>query len=230
LNNTAPSDRSTKRAEEPGLSWANIARSSLKQFLPESVLREVRRYRSCEGVKLPLYLYSRISLALGLPSRKSMRGIKPRSVLFVCFGNIMRSPMCEHLMDRALGSTALRIRVTSAGLNAVAGREAHPWAIAAARNFDISLENHRARLLTPAMVSNADLIFAMDLQNYAQLIARFPQARKQIYMLGAFKGPDADGMEIRDPYDDGPEATFQCYRILLTCIHNLSQDLIANSR
>lgn len=137
----------------------------------------------------------------------------------------MRSPMCEQLMQRAVGSIASPMRISSAGLNAVSGREAHPWAIAAAREFGISLENHRAKLLTLEMVDNADLILAMDFQNYTQLVSRFPHSRRKIALLGTYGASDSGGIDIRDPYYDDPEGTSRCFKRLATCIDNLLQDL-----
>jgi protein-tyrosine phosphatase len=148
-----------------------------------------------------------------------------RSFLFVCFGNIMRSPMCEALMRRTLTAVSnSQITITSAGLNAVPGRSAHPWAIAAARELDIDLENHRARLLTAEIVRQADVIFAMDYQNQVQLLSRYAEARNKVYMLGAY-AKQYQSLEIRDPYYGSEAGTRECYKILDTCIRNLVRSL-----
>jgi protein-tyrosine phosphatase len=194
-----------------------------RELLPQSVLREVRRYRGYTGIERSLYLKIRLLNSLGLANRKRAFSKKRAgSFLFVCFGNIMRSPICEALMNRAL--TAIpdnQITVTSAGLNAIPGRRAHPWAIAAARDLGIDLENHRARRLTDEIVDQADVIFAMDYQNQVQLFSRYARARNKIFMLGAYVGEDFHCLEIRDPYYGNAAGTRDCYKILATCIQNV---------
>ncbi len=198
-------------------------KSSVTRILPGSILRELRRYRSFSKIERLIYL--KIRLANVLPELTNNHRFVPasaRSFLFVCFGNIMRSPMCEALMNRAATRYAHEaIRVTSAGLNATPGKEVHPWAVTAAREFRISLENHRARRLTLAMVDEADAIMAMDYQNQVQLISRFPQAVDKIFMLSEYAGEDYHLGEIADPYYLGQEGTRKCYRTLDRCVSNL---------
>ncbi|MGO9085994.1 MAG: low molecular weight protein-tyrosine-phosphatase [Candidatus Sulfotelmatobacter sp.] len=203
--------------------WARRLKTAGRKLLPEILTEEVRRYRDCEQRERLLYLRIRLLSSIGFTNPKHAHPPRTaRSFLFVCFGNIMRSPMCEALMIRALSnSTSLRFTVTSAGLNAVPGTAAHPWAVKAAQELGISLENHRARLLNAEMVNRADAIFAMDYQNQVQLLSRYSQAKNKVFMLGAFAGEDAHLSEIRDPYHGGEEATRSCYKILGTCIQNL---------
>jgi protein-tyrosine phosphatase len=147
-------------------------------------------------------------------------------IVFVCFGNIMRSPMCEALLKKRMREADnARFTVASAGLNATPNREAHPWAIEAAKDFDISLEDHRARLLTSEMVHRADAIFVMDFHNQAQLYARWPVAREKAFLLGAYAGRRRID-EISDPYYSGLPGTRNCYSILNTCIENLTSELL----
>ena len=206
---------------------ARYVRAAAKKFLPDSAVHQLRRYRMYGGRERALWLKIRAMNVIGVMNSKISRPPKTaRSFLFVCFGNIIRSPMCEALLKQALPSSrCFHIAVCSAGLNAVPGRPAHPWAIAAAHEFGISLENHRARLLTGDMVNQADAIFAMDYDNLAQLLSRYPGAGNRIFMLSAYASEDYPGVEITDPYDSGEEATRRCYAILNTCIENLVHSL-----
>lgn len=113
------------------------------------------------------------------------------------------------------------IIVTSAGLNAIPGRRAHPWAITAARDFGISLENHHARLVNVEMVEQADAILAMDYQNLAQLASRYPTAKRKMCLLRSYAGDDSGGREIPDPYYLDIQGTRACYRLLDCCITRL---------
>jgi len=134
--------------------------------------------------------------------------------------------MCEALLTRALeGIFDIRIAVSSAGLNALPGRPAHPWAVAAALDLGISLESHRARLLTNQMVDEADVIFAMDYQNQVQFLTRWAGAKEKLYMLSAYSDAYKHPVEIADPYYMGQAETILCYRSLNNCVVNLVHSL-----
>ncbi|MBV8049576.1 MAG: hypothetical protein JOZ80_00225 [Acidobacteriaceae bacterium] len=203
-----------------------LAAAAGKRFLPATFIDEIRKYRTYSRMERPLYLKLRILDALGLGFRQLPPLQRCRSVVFVCFGNIIRSPMCEALMVRELTRVGrAQFSVASAGLNATHGRAAHPWAIAAARELGISLEQHRARLLTDQIVNEADIIFAMDLQNYVQLATRWPTSQKKIFMLGVYTEAENKIPEIADPFYLGPEQTRVCYQILNSCIQKLVSSL-----
>jgi len=202
-------------------------KAAVRKLLPDTVMRKVYRSRAYEGTRRLLYLKTRAFT--GMENSKLRRVPQTaRSFVFVCYGNIMRSPMCEALMKQALAGMP-EVRITSAGLNAAPGRQAHTWAIEAARDFGIALEDHHARLLTDAMVEQADVVFAMDYENQSQLLSRFAGAKDKALMLGTYGQQGRGAVEIRDPYYMGLEGTRQCYQILDACIRNLVHDLALGS-
>jgi protein-tyrosine phosphatase len=199
-------------------------KTAARTLLPDVVTEEIRRLRTYTWTERAFYLKLHALNSIGiLQLDRPQPPRTARSFLFVCFGNIMRSPMCEALMKRAVRSRTREITVVSAGLNAVPGRAAHPWAVAAAKEWGISLENHRAQILTGEMVKEAEVIFAMDYQNLVQLHSRYPEARDRVFMLGAYAKPRS--LEIDDPYYSGEAGTRQCYKILEICIENLVSSL-----
>ena len=173
-----------------------------------------------------IYAGLRLRSILGIRDKNQPR-LPPstRSFVFVCFGNIMRSAMAEFLMRKALDETGSvemeKIRIVSAGLHASPGREAHPWAQAAAAELGVSLAMHHAKLLTREMVDQADAIFAMDFQNKAELLTLYPDAANKIYMLSTYAEGAWKYREIPDPYLGDFEGTRDCARQLRTSIQNL---------
>lgn len=199
------------------------AKSILRKLVPEYLLQQrdiVKRL----GPAGRTYAGFRFLDAIGVRTSSS-HPVPPsaRSFLFVCYGNIMRSPMAEALMKQELCKAGIqqRIEVVSAGLHAIPDREAHPWAWEASADMGISLNNHRAKQLTEELITNADCIFAMDFQNKAELLTLYPKARQKIYMLSAYAEEQARNREILDPYLGDLEMTRSCYRELQTCIRNL---------
>jgi len=204
-------------------------RQAIRNLVPMALLRE-RDIMLRLGPKARV-VYARLKLldSLGVRSQNTrFLGPNPHFVIFVCFGNIMRSPMAEALFRKAaLEADLTDVEVSSAGLHAIPGREAHPWALCAAAEMGLPLTEHRARRLTPDMVSRADSIFAMDLQNKAELLASYPESRKKILMLSAFADGKARDREIPDPYFGNLDTTRGCYVTLQTCILNLTAALVA---
>jgi len=196
----------------------------LRKFVPEFLLKERRIVQGLGPLAGRTYATLRLCDAIGIKSfNRALMPVPCHSLVFVCFGNIMRSPMAEALMKRALTEAGLeqQIKVASAGLHAVRGGEAHPWAVEASAGMGISLIHHRATPLTQEIVRQADCIFAMDFQNKAELLTLYQEARHKICMLGAYaKGPQ-QYREIPDPYLGDLNTTKCCFRELQTCIRNL---------
>lgn len=93
-----------------------------------------------------------------------------RSILFVCLGNICRSPTAEGLMLNRLAAAGLTVRVDSAGIGGWhAGDPPDRRAVAAAAKGGVDLTPLRARQIRPADFTDFELIVGMDRQNVADL-------------------------------------------------------------
>ena len=90
-------------------------------------------------------------------------------VLFVCTGNICRSPLAASLLERALKERGLEVKVTSAGTGAWDGAPASEGAYLVGLERGLDLSGHRARLLTRELVENADTILMMSPQHCARV-------------------------------------------------------------
>jgi protein-tyrosine-phosphatase/predicted ATP-grasp superfamily ATP-dependent carboligase len=155
-----------------------------------------------------------------------------RSILFVCHGNIIRSPMAAAMLTRLLAARNREITVASAGLHAKPYGAADPRALSVACQFGCSLQNHQAEMITAAMVEQADAIFVMDRMNEAKLLGRFPQAHGKVWLLGACEAEGrraSDSLDIVDPYDGETDDVRRCYDRLVRCVRRLADLLAANA-
>lgn len=116
------------------------------------------------------------------------------SVLFVCVGNICRSPMAEGLLRSRLGGSRA-LHVESAGLAALEGREADPTAVALLRERGIDISGHRARQLTPELLARFQLVLVMEDSHRRKIESLAPAARGRVHRVGKFGEYD-----IADPY------------------------------
>jgi protein-tyrosine-phosphatase len=204
----------------------------LRNLVPAAWLREREIFLRLGGTAGPTYFRLRARDLVGMRTANQRR-VPPgaRSFLFVCFGNIMRSPMAEAMFRRAVEQANLPgIRASSAGIHAIPGNTPHPWAVSASQEFGLPLTAHRAQLLTPDLVVQADVIFVMDFQNKAEILTLYPEADARVLMLSAYGSGPMRGREIPDPFHTDLEGTRRCYSVLQSCIDNLAKELLIASR
>jgi protein-tyrosine-phosphatase len=128
-----------------------------------------------------------------------------KRILIVCHGNIIRSPFAAGLVARAVGDHG-PISISSAGLEAVPGKQPHPTAVLTATALRVDLSRHAAAPVAPATVANADVILVMDIPQLVVMRKRFPNARAKTFLLTCL-APEVP-LEIRDPVD-GDGSVFQ---------------------
>ena len=130
------------------------------------------------------------------------------SVLFVCLGNICRSPLAEAAFRDALAKRGLSGEVESAGTGGWHVNEApDPRAIRTAAKQGIDISGYRGRQVTVADFTHYDHIVAMDLDNLETLMRRRPDATTAEITLLLDHVPGRAGHPVADPYYGG-EAGF----------------------
>jgi protein-tyrosine phosphatase len=188
-------------SKQQTLRMMKTIKKSVSAIVPENFKRERAIFRRMYPGARRLYAILRVSNLLGL--RNYARAPIPshaKQFLFVCYGNIMRSPLAEALFRKYGNEQHLPIQACSAGLHAIEGTPADIRAQHSATGLGISLANHRARLLTSDMTQEADIIFVMDVQNLAELTIRFPNSRGKVHLLSAVNDRRLELREIPDPF------------------------------
>lgn len=120
-------------------------------------------------------------------------------ILFVCTGNLCRSPMAAGLLQKRLEEQGLedRYRVSSAGVWAVDDKPASSSAIAVMAERGIDISSHVARTVSAEDMAEADLVLVMSQEHAAFLKNTWPQYAWKIRRLSEMIGKRKD---VTDPY------------------------------
>jgi len=143
-----------------------------------------------------------------------------QSVLFVCKGNICRSPLGEVCL-RALATQAGRgLTIRSAGLETTPGKPAHLKAQATAIEHGLSLEKHTTTQVHEELLDRSDLIVVMEVAQKDRIQGLYPKTIGKVVLLGRFDpiGP----LEIADPYSGTSEDFRSCYQQVQRCCQALA--------
>jgi protein-tyrosine phosphatase len=150
-------------------------------------------------------------------------------VLFVCLGNICRSPTAEGVFRAAAerAGVAQHVRIDSAGTGDWhIGEPPDRRAIAAARQHGIELAHLRARQVEGADFARFDWILAMDRSNLASLVAMRPASYRGHLGLFLDFAPELGVAEVPDPWTGGPHD----FARVLDLVEHASAALLAQVR
>lgn len=200
-------------------------RKAALRLLPSRFATWLADFRAIEGRYRALFVRLELQRAFRRERLHDWSGV--RSILFVCHGNILRSPMAAELLRRGLQREGKNgIQVASAGVYATDGGPADERAVISARDFGLSLLAHRSRLLTHAVVAESDVLFIMDRRNETTVLGRFPEAKDKLVLLGSFLPRlTRHSIFIADPYGGTIDDVKQCYRTIAVAIDAVVRQL-----
>jgi glycine hydroxymethyltransferase len=137
-----------------------------------------------------------------------------KNVLFVCTGNICRSPIAEGLFCRLIGNRK-DIEVASAGVHAVRGQPPSLYAVEVCAEEGTNISHLRSQPLTGALVDQATHIFAMTGAHVETIQTLFPQSAEKTFLLREFEEPGTTvWRDVPDPIGLGREVYEDCARII----------------
>jgi glycine hydroxymethyltransferase len=122
-----------------------------------------------------------------------------KTILFVCTGNVCRSPMAEGLFRHAVKGRG-EYRVVSAGVGAIDGQPPSAHAVRALKELQMDISRQRSRMLTGELVQQADYIFGMTHGHVDAITLLYPQAADKSFVLREFDDTlESFEKDIADP-------------------------------
>lgn len=151
-----------------------------------------------------------------------------RKILFVCTGNLARSPLAEHAFQKAMADRGVTdILAQSAGTMAYDGSPAPSKAIREGAKRGLDLSRHRSQALTRPMVEEAEMVLVMERHQYHHTLALAPGSKEKTFMLGGFI-PGRGDDEIADPYGGGDEDFREALDDIIKAVEVLADKVVEN--
>ena len=137
-----------------------------------------------------------------------------KNVLFVCTGNICRSPIAEGFFRRLLGNRK-DIEVASAGVHAVRGQPPSLYAVQVCEEEGVDISGLRSQPLTAALIDRATHVFAMTGAHLETIHMLFPQGAEKSFLLREFEEPGTTvWRDVPDPIGLGRDVYELCARTM----------------
>jgi len=127
-------------------------------------------------------------------------------ILFVCAGNICRSPLAQgYLRKRIKEEHIPGVRVESAGILGIEGKPASEGAAMIARSNDFHIEDHVSQSLTPDLIERSKLVIVMEDYQKDYVLQTYPESKNKIFLLQEFSRLAPSTLPVIDPYGRDPE-------------------------
>jgi protein-tyrosine phosphatase len=149
-----------------------------------------------------------------------LRDLEPSSALFICLGNVCRSPFGE----RALARRGTGLRVESAGF-ILPGRPPPDDALTVARGRGVEHADHVSRTVTPEMLTAADAVFVFDRFNVKRLRAAPGVRMDRVFWVGDFDPEWAGKRAVVDPWGKGSVEFERIFLRIERCVDEVAASL-----
>ena len=187
--------------------------STLKNILPATLKRKIKLSVQTFWQSLAYFFF-----------RGRVKISHTRHIVFACKGNVCRSSFAEfYLRSLQLDDN---LTIESCGLDVDQGIVSPLDASLVAKEFGVNLSANQSKGLPACDLDQADLVIAMEYDQFKRLVQKFPHKRKQIALLRGFAPwPECLICNIHDPYGCGREEFRICFKAMQRALDGLARQL-----
>ena len=161
-------------------------------------------------------------------ARALLETLKADKILFICHGNICRSPFAAALFEQSL-SAELRSRISVGSAGFIGPDRSSPLkAIIAAWKYGLDLSQHRSRVITSQLLRDAHLVVVMSAEQAEGIRTRLRLQSIPVLVLGDLDPLPVERRTILDPWDGSDEVFDESYARLSRCVAQLV-DIVSES-
>ncbi len=147
-------------------------------------------------------------------------------IIFVCYGNIMRSPLAAEFANIFIQNTKLNFSVDSFGFHTNESRPSPGGCQQVAASLGIDLSEHKSKRLLQSHLKDDDIVFIFDEHNEEKL-NRFYEV-ENVFNLADFIPPGLGKYRaIDDPYGHGDEAVRRCYVLIIEALKTIFESYLS---
>ncbi len=155
-------------------------------------------------------------------------------VLFICLGNICRSPLAQGIFENKVNERGIasQFYIDSAGTSSWhVGSQPHPGSIKIANKYSIDISKQRARTVTYSDGNEFNYLIVMDKKNLSSLLNEFQMPQKNIFLIRSFDKNNEQKVEIDipDPYGQGEDGFDYVYTLLEHSLTNFLEFILYNT-
>lgn len=137
-----------------------------------------------------------------------------KRIIFVCSGNICRSPMAEGLLKRALESADFKARVISMGTLGIFGQVASEFAVEHCRIAGVDISDHRSQGISFGVLAVGDIIVVMEEDHRSILVERDGRLKNKTHLFSSFLPDEEELVDIPDPIGSSFDIYGQIFSLL----------------
>ncbi|MDP9203680.1 MAG: hypothetical protein M3P26_17390, partial [Gemmatimonadota bacterium] len=157
-----------------------------------------------------------------------LKNAKPSSVLFICHGNICRSPFAAAVFARSLPPVIARSVTTRSAGFIGPGRTPPSRALATGAKYGVDMSAHRSAAVTRETLRTADLVVVMS-EEQATAVRSLMRPDASVLVLGDLDPVPAKRRTIVDPWDGEAEVFEASYARIERCVSELTR-IVASAR
>lgn len=155
-------------------------------------------------------------------SKKIIRELsQAKKILFVCKGNICRSPFAEKYARKIFPP---EVSIQSCGIYAQEGRKSPIEAIVTAKTFGVDLSEHRSITVTNEIIEKSDVILVFDWENMQKLMSKYPSHKKKVWYISELN-PKCS-LLISDPFGKDQKTFKDTYEKIVQNLNILKKGVI----